>query len=147
MKLPLSWLTSLVDVDLEVDELVDVMSLNGLEVEAVAAPGREVAGVRTARVVAWEPHPDAGSLRVVRVTLDGDGEIELVCGAVNFDVGDVVVHAAPGARIPAMQLERREIRGVVSHGMLASARELELGEDHSGILVLPPETPLGIELV
>jgi phenylalanyl-tRNA synthetase beta chain len=145
VKLPLSWLSSHVDHDLEVDALVDVMSAHGLEVEAVTRPGAGTAGVRTARVLAYEPHPDADSLRVVRVS-DGDGEIELVCGAANFDVGDVVAHAVVGASIPGMRMEARSIRGVVSNGMLCSARELELGDDHSGILVLPPDTPLGVEL-
>ena len=156
MKLPLSWLTSMVDVDLPVDELVDVMSLNGLEVEAVTFPGAGADGIRTAQVVHWEPHPDADKLRVVRVTADGgDGEIELVCGAANFAVGDVVAHALPGGHVPGvtgpdggkgLTLSSRRIRGVTSHGMLASARELELGDDHAGILVLPGDTPLGASL-
>lgn len=156
MKLPLSWLTSLVDVDLPVDELVELMSLRGLEVEQVTAPGAGATGIRTARVLAYEPHPDADKLRVVRVTGDGgEGEIELVCGAANFDVGDVVAHALPGGFVPGvtapdgsrgLTLEARRIRGVTSNGMLASARELELGDDHAGILVLPPTTPLGAEL-
>jgi phenylalanyl-tRNA synthetase beta chain len=154
VKLPLSWLTALVDIDLPVDQLVDVMSLHGLEVEDVRTPGAGTAGVRTAQVLAWEPHPDADKLRVVRVTGDGGaGEIELVCGANNFDVGDVVAHAVPGSAIPSpdggpspFQLEARTIRGIVSNGMLASARELQLGDDHAGILRLPAGTPLGAEL-
>jgi phenylalanyl-tRNA synthetase beta chain len=156
VKLPLSWLTSLVDVDLPVDELVDVMSLNGLEVEEVTAPGAGTQAVRTARVLAWQPHPDADKLRVVQITgEDGEGQIELVCGAANFDVGDVVAHARPGGAVPGvigpdgtkgLVMATREIRGVVSHGMLASARELELGEDHAGILVLPQDTPLGLDV-
>ncbi len=147
MKLPLSWLKSFVDIDLDVDDLVDVMSMRGLEVEAVTRPGAGVAGVRTARVLEFGPHPDADKLRVVRVTGDGgDGEIEVVCGAANFDVGDVVVHALPGGAVPGMQLEARDIRGVVSNGMLCSPRELELGDDHSGIIVLDDSVPLGVDL-
>jgi tRNA-binding EMAP/Myf-like protein len=113
-------------------------------------PGAGTAGVRTARVLSWEPHPDADRLRVAHVTGDGgEGEIELVCGASNFDVGDVVAHAAPGATIPGRTGRsgwKRKIRGVVSNGMLASARELQLGDDHDGILVLPQDTPLGVDL-
>jgi phenylalanyl-tRNA synthetase beta chain len=151
VKLPLSWLRAHVDLELPVDELVEVMSLNGLEVEAVHTPGEGTAGVRTARVLSWAPHPDADRLRVVHVTGDGgEGEVELVCGASNFDVGDVVAHAAPGSAIPGddgpMRMTSRPIRGVVSNGMLASARELELGDDHEGILVLPEATPLGVDL-
>jgi phenylalanyl-tRNA synthetase beta chain len=153
MKLPLSWLRSFVDLDdLTVDELVDVMSLNGLEVEEVHHPGAGTRGVRTKRVVSWAPHLDADKLRTVTVT-DGTDEVGLVCGASNFDVGDVVAHAEVGASIPPQDgggepfvLAARELRGVVSNGMLCSARELRLGDDHSGIMVLPDDTPLGIDL-
>ncbi|WP_052667387.1 phenylalanine--tRNA ligase subunit beta [Nitriliruptor alkaliphilus] len=155
MKLPLSWLAAHVDLastsvarddgSLDVDALVDVMSLNGLEVEEVTTPGAGTSGVRTARVLDWAPHPDADKLRVAHVTGEGgDGSIELVCGAANFDVGDVVAHAFPGSSVPGMEMAQREIRGVVSNGMLASARELQLGDDHDGILVLPAGTPLGV---
>jgi phenylalanyl-tRNA synthetase beta chain len=155
LKLPLSWLAAHVDLaatsvarpdgSIDVDALVDVMSLNGLEVEEVTTPGAGTAGVRTARVLDWAPHPDADKLRVAHVTGEGgDGSIELVCGAANFDTGDVVAHAYPGSSIPGTTMQAREIRGVLSNGMLASARELELGDDHDGILVLPPDTPLGV---
>jgi phenylalanyl-tRNA synthetase beta chain len=157
VKLPLSWLTALVDLSttdvarpdgtVDVDRLVDVMSLNGLEVEEVTVPGAGTAGVRTARVLDWAPHPDADKLRVAHVTGEGgDGAIELVCGASNFDTGDVVAHAFPGSTIPGMTMGQREIRGVVSNGMLASPRELQLGDDHDGILVLPEDTPVGAAL-
>ncbi|MEX0836358.1 MAG: phenylalanine--tRNA ligase subunit beta, partial [Nitriliruptor sp.] len=157
MKLPLSWLAAHVDLSstsvarpdgsIDVDALVEVMSGNGLEVEEVTTPGAGTRGVRTARVLDWAPHPDADKLRVAHVTGEGgEGSIELVCGAVNFDVGDVVAHAFPGSAIPGMEMSQREIRGVVSNGMIASARELQLGDDHDGILVLPEDTPLGVAL-
>ena len=146
MKLPLSWLATVVDLPgMPVAELAEVMGRHGLEVDAIATPGAGVADVTTARVVSWEPHPDADKLRVVRIT-HGDDEVELVCGASNFDVGDVVVHAPVGGTIPGMVLEARELRGVVSNGMLCSARELEVGEDHEGIMVLAPDTPLGVDV-
>src|SRR5690625_546665 len=123
------------------------MSLNGLEVESVQTPGAGTAGVRTAKVLHHQPHPDSDRLRVVRVTgEDGEGEIELVCGASNFEVGDIVAHAPEGASIPGMTMEARPIRGVVSNGMITSARELQIGEDHDGILVLPEDTPLGADI-
>ena len=144
MRLPLSWLTSMIDVDLPLSDLVERLSASGLEVEGVTTPGGGVAGVRTARVLHHEPHPDADTLRLVDVTgPDGDGQVRVVCGAANFDVGDVVLHAAVGASIPGMTLEARTIRGQVSNGMLASARELGLGDDHTGILVLGADVPLG----
>jgi len=147
MRIPLSWLTSMVDVDLPLEQLVERLSASGLEVEGVTRPGAGVEGVHTARVLHHEPHPDADSLRLVDVTgPGGSGEVRVVCGASNFDVGDVVLHAAVGARIPGMTLEARTIRGQVSNGMLASARELGLGDDHAGLLVLGDDVPLGAAL-
>jgi len=147
MRIPLSWLTSMVDVDLTLDALVDRLSATGLEVEGVTHPGAGVRGVATAKVLHHEPHPDADSLRLVDVTgPGGDGQVRVVCGASNFDVGDVVLHAAIGAEVPGMVLEARKIRGQVSAGMLASARELGLGEDHAGLLILERDTTLGVPL-
>ena len=147
MRIPLSWLTSMVDVDLPLDEIVGRLSATGLEVEGVTRPGEGVRGVATARVLHHEPHPDADNLRLVDITgPNGVGEVRVVCGAQNFDVGDVVLHAAVGAEIPGLVLESRTIRGQVSAGMLASARELGLGEDHAGLLVLEPDAALGVPL-
>lgn len=147
MKLPLSWLASHVDLPEEVDELVDLMTQHGLEVESVSRPGAGTAGVRTARVLEHRPHPDADQLRLVEVTgTDGEGTVEVVCGATNFDTGDVVVHAPPGSSIPGMTLEKRKIRGVTSNGMLCSPRELGLGDDHAGLIVLDDDIALGQEL-
>jgi phenylalanyl-tRNA synthetase beta chain len=147
MRVPLSWLTSMIDIDLTLDELIERLSASGLEVEGVTRPGAGVRGVATARVLHHEPHPDADSLRLVDVTgPGGEGEVRVVCGASNFDVGDVVLHAAVGAEVPGMVLEARRIRGQVSAGMLASARELGLGDDHAGLLVLEREAALGVAL-
>jgi phenylalanyl-tRNA synthetase beta chain len=147
MRIPLSWLTSMVDVDLPVEALVGLLSSRGLEVESVTRPGEGVRGVATARVLHHEPHPDADALRLVDVTgPGGEGVVRVVCGAANFDVGDVVLHAAVGATIPGMTLEARSIRGQVSNGMLASAKELGLGDDHTGLLVLGEDVELGADL-
>lgn len=147
MRLPMSWLTSMVDLDLPLDALVDRMSASGLEVEAVTRPGDGVRGVRAARVLHHEPHPDADSLRLVDVTGEGgDGTVRVVCGAANFDVGDVVLHATVGAELPGIRLEARTIRGQVSQGMLASPRELGLGDDHQGLLVVGDDVIPGTHL-
>ncbi len=147
MRLPLSWLTSMVDLDLPLDVLVERMSASGLEVEGVTRPGDGVRGVRAARVLHHEPHPDADSLRLVDVTGEGgDGIVRVVCGAANFDVGDVVLHATVGAELPGMRLEARTIRGQVSQGMLASPRELGLGDDHQGLLVVGADVVPGAQL-
>ena len=101
MRVPLSWLTSMIDIDLTLDELIERLSASGLEVEGVTRPGAGVRGVATARVIRHEPHPDADSLRLVDVTgPGGEGEVRVVCGASNFDVGDVVLHAAVGMQTP-----------------------------------------------
>lgn len=147
MRLPLSWLMNMVDLDLSLDALVERMSASGLEVEAVTRPGEGVRGVRAARVLHHEPHPDADSLRLVDVTGEsGDGSVRVVCGASNFDVGDVVLHATVGAELPGMRLEARTIRGQVSEGMLASPRELGLGDDHQGLLVVGDDVVPGTHL-
>lgn len=153
MRVPLSWLTQFVDVGLPLDEFVEFIGRSGLEVDGVLSPGAGTSGVVTARVLRHAPHPDADSLQVVVVT-HGDDEVEVVCGAWNFAVDDVVAHARVGGTIPAgerpgdppMELTARTIRGVTSHGMLCSPRELALGDDHRGIMVLDPSTPLGIDL-
>ncbi|MFT5564922.1 MAG: phenylalanyl-tRNA synthetase beta chain, partial [Myxococcota bacterium] len=150
MKIPLSWLQQHVDVsDMSLGALVDVMSLNGLEVEQVLTPGAGASGIVTKQVVSWEPHPDADKLRVVQVT-DGTTLTELVCGARNFDVGDVVAHAEVGSSIPGEDgpfvLSQRALRGVVSNGMLCSSRELQLGDDSDGIMLLSADTPLGVDM-
>ncbi len=146
MKLPLSWLASLVELpDMPASELAETMGRFGLEVDAILAPGTGVRDVTTAQVLSWEPHPDADKLRVVHIT-HGDDDVELVCGARNFDTGDVVVHAPVGGAIPGMVMEARALRGVVSNGMLCSARELEVGEEADGIMVLPPDTPVGVDI-
>lgn len=146
MKLPLSWLATYLDLpDLPVPDLVEAMGRFGLEVDAILTPGAGVTGTTTATVLDWEPHPDADRLRVVRIT-HGDDEVELVCGAANFDVGEVVVHAGVGGSIPGLELTARRLRGVVSNGMLCSARELQLGDDHDGIMVMAPDTPVGVDI-
>ncbi len=147
MRLPLSWLLEHVALDMPLEELLARMSAVGLEVEGVHRPGTGVHGVRAARVLHHEPHPDADSLRLVDVTGEGgDGVVRVVCGASNFDVGDVVLHAVVGAEVPGMRLEARRIRGQVSQGMLASARELGLGDDHGGLLVLGDDVAVGADL-
>lgn len=149
MKVPLSWLNDFTPVDLPDAEAVaafaEFLSRHGLEVEEVANPGAGTDGVVTARVLSWEPHPNADKLRVVQIT-HGSDQVELVCGASNFDTGDVVVHAGPGSSIPGMTMAAKELRGVVSNGMLASARELQVGEDGDGIMILAPDTPLGADI-
>jgi phenylalanyl-tRNA synthetase beta chain len=148
MRVPLSWLADHVDLGgVSADVLADRLTFAGIEVERVEWVGEEIDGVLTARVLDVRPHP--GADRLALVTVDAAGEPhEVVCGAHNYAPGDVVPWAAPGAKLPGgLEIGRRRVRGVTSDGMLASARELDIFDDHTGILVLPPDTAVGADLV
>ncbi len=149
MKILLSWLNEYgefgdpTNAD-DVQRVADALTSLGLEVDSVTTVGETVPGVVTARVLRLEQHPDAA--KVQRVYVDaGDGEERHVwCGAFNMAAGDIVPLATLGTTMPnGMTIERRGILGIDSEGMLCSASELGLGDDHSGIRVLPSDTPLG----
>ena len=147
MKIVDSWIRDLVALPdrATVDTVADTLSDVGLACESVDRVGATVAGVITARVVKTERHPDAA--KVHRVFLDiGDGtEHHVWCGAFNMQPGDVIPWATPGTAMPDGRLiETKPIVGIPSEGMCCSARELGLGDDHSGILILDPSTPLGV---
>lgn len=144
MKAVLSWLNDLAPLGHDHAALAARMTMLGMQVEEVLTVGSTVDGVITARVVRTERHPDAA--KVHRVWVDaGDGvERHVWCGAFNMAAGDVVPLATPGTTMPDGRLiEPRPILGIDSQGMLCSARELGLGDDHSGILLLDHSTPLG----
>jgi phenylalanyl-tRNA synthetase beta chain len=147
MRVPLSWLADHVDVEVPAETLAERLTFAGIEIETIHRVGDDLAGIVTARVLEVEPHPDADRLVLVRIDAGGDDRW-VVCGARNFAPGDVVPWAAPGAKLPGgVEIGRRTVRGAVSDGMLASARELGVFDDHSGILVLPPDTPVGADVV
>jgi phenylalanyl-tRNA synthetase beta chain len=147
MRVPLSWLADHVDVDVSAATLAEQLTFAGIEIETIHRVGEDLAGILTARVLEVTPHPDADRLVLVRIDAGGE-ERSVVCGARNFAPGDIVPWAAPGARLPALpEIGRRQVRGAWSDGMLASARELGVFDDHSGILVLPPDTPVGADVV
>ena len=147
MKVSLRWITDFVDLPTsDVAELEDVLSNLGIEVEGYETVELGFEGVVVAKVLAVGPHPDADKIRIA--TLDtGDGELDVVCGAWNFDAGATIAYAAVGSVLPGgIEVGRKEIRGVESPGMIASERELGLGDDHEGILVLPDDhAPLGTD--
>ncbi len=147
MKVPLRWLEEFVSLDVSVEKLVELLDLSGTKVEAVTKPSGAIAGVVVAQVLEIVPHPDADNLTLVDVTT-GDGEPQrVVCGARNFAAGQRVPLAQVGARLPQMEIGERKIRGEVSRGMLCSSAELGLSSDHSGILVLPDDSGLGVDIV
>ncbi len=147
MKVSLSWLKTHLDTEASVDRILETLNAIGLEVEGVEDRGAALAGFRIAHVVEARPHPNADRLRVCKVD-GGDGRLlNIVCGAPNARTGMKGVLALPGAFIPGtgITLKVGQIRGEPSEGMLLSAREMALGEDHDGIVELPEDAPLGAE--
>ncbi len=145
MKVVHSWLNELAQLGDDIDTLAETMTDLGLAVEEIVHVGATVDGVITARVVRTERHPDAA--KVHRVYVDtGDGrERHVWCGAFNMHAGDIVPLATPGTAMPdGRVIEPKPILGIQSDGMLCSARELGLGDDHAGIVILPKDTPLGV---
>lgn len=144
MKFTLSWLHAHLDTDADLDTIVAALTRIGLEVEGVETPGEKLAAFRVARILSAERHPQADKLQVLSVDA-GDGPLQVVCGAPNARAGLVGVFGMPGATVPAngMVLKVAAIRGVESNGMMCSTRELELGEDHDGIIELPGDAPVG----
>ena len=144
MKFTLSWLKEHLDTEADLDTIAETLTRIGLEVEGVHNPGAALAPFRVARVLSAERHPQADKLQVLSVDA-GDGPTQVVCGAPNARAGLVGVFGAPGAYVPGsgITLKVAAIRGVESNGMMCSTRELELGDDHDGIIELPADAPVG----
>jgi phenylalanyl-tRNA synthetase beta chain len=145
MKFTLSWLKSHLETDAPLELITDTLTQIGLELEGVENAGAALASFRVAHVIEAVQHPNADRLRVCKVDA-GDGIISVVCGAPNARTGMMAVFASAGAVIPSTGtvLKVGEIRGVQSAGMLLSAREMNLGDDHSGIIELPADAPVGM---
>ncbi|MDZ3832085.1 MAG: phenylalanine--tRNA ligase subunit beta [Sphingopyxis sp.] len=146
MKITLDWLREHLDGDYGVGDVVATLNRIGHEVEGVENPAEKLAGFRVARVLTAEKHPQADKLQVLTVdTGDGGAPLTVVCGAPNARAGLVGVLGLPGAVVPAngMELKVAAVRGVESNGMMCSTRELELGDDHDGIIELPADAPVG----
>ena len=149
MRVPVSWLRALVPgLTASVEEIAAALVRAGLEVEQVLRYGDDVKGVVTGRVLDIEELTGFKKpIRYCHVDI-GSRVHEVVCGATNFAVGDVIAFATPGGELPGgFQIASRQTYGHTSDGMICSARELALGDDHTGILVLPPDTPLGVDVV
>ena len=144
MRVSLRWLNEFIDLPLsDPAEVGELLAGLGHEVEGIEVLESPFTGVEVAQVAAIRPHPDADKIRLVTVDR-GSGTQEVVCGAWNFEVGDLVTLATVGAVLPGgFEIGAREIRGVVSDGMICSEQELGFGEDHEGILVLQGEYELG----
>ncbi len=145
MKFSLTWLKDHLETGATVEVIAAKLNSIGLEVEGVEDPAARLTGFRIARVVSAAPHPNADKLQVLIVDA-GDGDhLQVVCGAPNARAGLIGVLGLPGAVVPAngMELKKSAIRGVESNGMMCSTRELELGDDHDGIIELPEGAPIG----
>ena len=145
MKFTLSWLKEHLETTADLDSIVEALTRVGLEVEGVDNPGEKLAAFKIARVLVAERHPQADKLQVLTVDAGDGTPLQIVCGAANARAGLVGVLGLPGATVPAngMVLKVSEIRGVESNGMMCSTRELELGDDHDGIIELPADAPVG----
>jgi phenylalanyl-tRNA synthetase beta chain len=144
MKFSLSWLKQHLETEALPHEIADKLTNIGLEVEGLTNPAELLGPFRIARVLSAERHPQADKLQVLSVDA-GDGPVQVVCGAPNARAGLVGVFGPPGAYVPGSDLTLKiaTIRGVESRGMMCSVRELQLGEEHDGIIELPAEAPVG----
>jgi len=145
MKVSLNWLRDYVDIDLSPEELAARLTVTGTKVEGVEYIGAQWRDILVGRIARLAPHPDPEvSLQLATVSLGARGEQTVVTGAQNIAEGDKVPYAGLGVTLPnGVTLKPRKLRGVVSEGMVLADDELGLGEDHSGIRILPPDAPEG----
>ncbi|MGE4430052.1 MAG: phenylalanine--tRNA ligase subunit beta [Sphingobium sp.] len=144
MKFTLSWLREHLETEANLEAILAALNDIGLEVEGVENPAERLDGFFVAKVLTADRHPQADKLQLLTVDA-GNGPLQVVCGAPNARAGLVGVFGVEGATVPAngMVLRKAAIRGVESNGMMCSTRELELGEDHEGIIELPADAPVG----
>ncbi|MFN0046912.1 MAG: phenylalanine--tRNA ligase subunit beta [Sphingorhabdus sp.] len=144
MKFSLSWLKEHLDTEADAQGVADVLNRIGHEVESIDNPAEKLSAFRIARVLTAAPHPQADKLQVLSVEAGGE-PLQVVCGAPNARAGMLGVFGPAGAVVPAngMVLKVAAIRGVESNGMMCSIAELELGDDHDGIIELPDDAPVG----
>ncbi len=147
MQISYNWLKEFVDIEASPDELAERMTMLGLEIEAMRAPGKDINEIYVGHILDIQPHPDADKLVVCKTDVGQDEPLQIVCGAQNMKVGDKVPTAVDGAVLPGgFKIGRRKMRGVESCGMMCSARELNLGEDHGGLLILNSDAPIGEDI-
>jgi phenylalanyl-tRNA synthetase beta chain len=146
MKFTLSWLKEHLETDADLGTIVDTLTAIGLEVEGVESAAEKLAPFKVAKILTAERHPQADKLQVLTVDAGTGEAVQVVCGAPNARAGMLGVFGAPGAYVPGSDLTLKvaAIRGVESRGMMCSVRELELGDEHDGIIELPAEAPVGV---
>lgn len=153
MRVSYDWLKTMIDVPESPKELSNEYIRTGTEVEAIDVVGESFDHVVTAQVLEKTPHPDSDHMYVCKVSVgdknvDAEGNpepLQIVCGAQNFEAGDHIVTAMIGAELPGgIKIKKSKLRGVASFGMNCSARELGIGGDHAGIMILPEDAPVGM---
>src|SRR6266849_4167299 len=144
MKFTLAWLREHLDTEASLDEIVDRLTMIGLEVERVEDKAKELGAFIIARVISAERHPNADRLRVCMVDTGAGDPVQVVCGAPNARAGMKGVFVPPGAFIPGktMTLGIGKIRGVARRGMLVSEFELQISDDHEGVIELRADAPV-----
>ena len=148
MKLPLNWLKEYVTYNISPEEIAENLTIIGLEVESISEIGM-IAGVIVGEIQKISKHPNADTLKIV-IVFDGTNKYKIICGAPNICVGQKIFFATPGTKLPDENspekfylLKESKIRGELSQGMICSEKELGLGENHDGIMVLPKDFKLG----
>ena len=148
MKFSESWLRQWVEPNISTNELVAQITMAGLEVDSVASAAPQLSGVVVGEILSVEQHPQADKLRICQVAGAGDSPVQVVCGAPNARPGIKVPFATVGAKLPdGLKIKKAKLRGAESQGMLCAQTELNLGEDDSGLWVLPDNMPLGEDLI
>ena len=141
-----SWLRSLCNPALSTDELCHLLTMAGLEVEDRRAASAEFSNVVVAEVLSVDKHPDADKLKLCSVNVGESSPLQIVCGAPNVAAGMKVPCARVGAKLPGIEIRRAKVRGIESFGMLCSARELGLSDDHGGLLALAADAVVGEDI-
>lgn len=146
MRISLNWLKDYVDIPVDADTIAGHLTMLGLEIEAIERPGADLSEIYVGHILSIERHPDADKLVVCKTDIGRGEPLQIICGASNMKAGDKVPTAVVGATLPGgFAITRRKMRGLESFGMMCSGRELGLNEDHSGLLILDPETPIGVD--
>ncbi len=143
MKTSVNWLKNYIDIPWAPRELASRLTAAGLEVEGIETTSPVPQGVIVAEILSRKPHPDSDHLNICMVSTGSGEPLQIVCGAPNCDAGQKAPLATIGTAFPDFVIKKSKLRGVESNGMLCSARELGLSEDHNGIMILPPDAPVG----
>lgn len=146
MKTSVQWLRNYVDIPWNVNEMADRLTFAGLEVEGIESVGGVPTGIVVGQILTREKHPNADKLSVCTVDVGEEAPLQIVCGAPNCDAGNKVPVARIGTDFgDGFVIKQSKLRGVESFGMMCSSRELGLGQDHDGLMILPEETQIGLD--